>query len=51
MVGVEPALDHARRKMDPIEFERAAGDGRAMTTEQAIAEAIADGPILNSETA
>ena len=45
MVGVEPALDHARRKMDPVEFERAVGEGRAMTTEQAIAEAIADGPI------
>ncbi len=41
LVGLEPALEHARRKMDPIEYERAAAEGRALTTEQAIAEAIA----------
>jgi tetratricopeptide (TPR) repeat protein len=43
--GLEAALDHARRKMDPIEFEQAAGEGRALTTEQAVAEAIGDRPV------
>ena len=44
LVGLEPALDHARRLMDPIDFERAADEGRALTMEQAVAEALGDRP-------
>jgi hypothetical protein len=33
--------------MDPVEFERAAGEGRAMTTEQVMEEAIGDVPLSN----
>jgi hypothetical protein len=44
LVGFEPALEHARRVMDPIEFERAASEGRAMTTEQVMAEALGNRP-------
>jgi predicted ATPase/class 3 adenylate cyclase len=42
LVGLEPALDHARRTMDPIDFERAADEGRALTMEQVVAQAIGD---------
>jgi predicted ATPase/class 3 adenylate cyclase len=45
LVGLEPALDRARRTMDPVEFERAAGEGRALTTDQAVAEALGDRPV------
>jgi predicted ATPase/class 3 adenylate cyclase len=44
LVGFEPALDRARRVMDPIEFERAAQEGRLLTTEQLMAEALGGGP-------
>ena len=40
IVGLEPALDHARRKLEQSEFEEAAEEGRAMTVEQAVAEAL-----------
>jgi hypothetical protein len=40
IAGLEPALDHARRLMDPIDFEQAAAEGRALTIEQVVSEAI-----------
>jgi len=46
LVGLEPALEHARRVMDPIEFERATAEGRLLTTEQAMAEAVGGRPLV-----
>jgi predicted ATPase/class 3 adenylate cyclase len=45
LVGLEPALDRARRTMDPVEFERAAGEGRALTMEQVVAQALGETPV------